>query len=183
MEVNVSKIAGELKIKTPDLITRSIGRAFYEKVRKLLRLAGSGETAIFDLERIVVMDSSFIDEFLVASVADTMRLEPDCFIKLRNISPISEINIDLVFRSYSNYKNKRIAVITDGICQNNSFYIGQLTSEESDIVEYLRINRSVSTEEISNFTGTGLSDIDQIMNGLFALRIVKREAPGLFFAV
>jgi hypothetical protein len=88
-----------------------------------------------------------------------------------------------VFRSYSNYKNKKIVVITENICQNNVFFIGPLTDRERDIVEFLRINKSLSQEDIVKFTGSPPGEVAVILDGLDSLRIIKKENNGVYFAL
>src|SRR5208337_3274034 len=111
MVINILKTAKENGIKGPDLITRPMGRKMYSIVRDKLSHAGQGETVIIDFSGIKVIDSSFIDELIVKLINDSFVM--DFYIKLRNISPISEINIDSVFNSYSNYRDRRIAVVRD----------------------------------------------------------------------
>ncbi|HQL82811.1 MAG TPA: hypothetical protein PK307_11440, partial [Spirochaetota bacterium] len=104
-------------------------------------------------------------------------------VKLKNISEIAEINIDMVFRSYSNYKNKKIVVLTENICQNNAFFIGPLSDREREIVEFLRINKSITQEDIVKYTGSPTGEVAGILEGLDALRVIKKENTGVFFAL
>ena len=55
-----------------------------------------------------------------------------------------------MFRSYSNYKNKKIVVITENICQNNVFFIGPLSDQERDVVEFVRVNKSITADDVVN---------------------------------
>ena len=89
----------------------------------------------------------------------------------------------MVFRSYSNYKNKKIVVITENICQNNAFFIGPLSDRERDIVEFLRINKSLTQDDIAKFTGSPPGEVAGIMEGLDALRVIKKENDGVYFAL
>lgn len=105
------------------------------------------------------------------------------YIKLKNISAIAETNIDLVFRSYSNYKNKKIVVITENICQSNVFFIGPLSDQERAVVEFLRVNRSITIDDIVTFTGRPREEVIKTMEDLDSMRAVKKQDKGVYFPV
>lgn len=180
MIINVAKLAREAKMKLPDLITRPVGRLMYAKMREKLSIAGEGETVILDFENIKVIDSSFIDEFLVKLIIDAEK--SDIYIKVRNITPVSEINIDSVFNSYSNYKSGRLAVIREELGKNNRYYIGPLTEHESDIIDYLKINHHAGVDEISRFCGMETGLLKKILEDLIRLRLI-RKTDGEFVSV
>lgn len=176
MIINVAKLAREAKIKQPDLITRPVGRVMYSKMKEKLSIAGPGETIILDFQNIKVIDSSFIDEFLVKLINDSEDL--DFYIKLRNISGISEINIDYVFNSYSNYKEGRLAVIREDLGINNRYYIGPLTEHESDIIDYLKLNHHAGIDEMAKFSGMETGVIRVIIDDLLKLRVIRKNDGG-----
>ena len=180
MIIDVAKLSKVEKVKLPDLITRPVGRKMYAATVEKLSVIGEGETVILDFTGIKVIDSSFIDEYIVKLILDSR--EKDFYLKLRNISPISEINIDSVFNSYSNYKETRIAVAREEIGKNNRFYIGPLVERESDIMDYLRINMSAGVDDISRFSGIDFIVLKVLLDELSLLRIVRRN-NGEFTAV
>ena len=182
MVIIIRKKADELKQKGPDLITRPMGRLMYQSIKSMLEHIREDETLLLDFLNIKVIDSSFIDEMIVRLVLDS-RGGAGFYVKLKNISEIAEINIDMVFRSYSNYKNKKIVVITENICQNNAFFIGPLSDRERDIVEFLRINKSITTDDIARFSGIPREEATGIMDGLHELRVVKKQDNGVFTAI
>lgn len=153
MVINIYKKSKELKLKTPDLLTRHVGRVMYDSIKKTVDAINDSEVLVLDFSGIKVIDSSFIDEMLVRLILDSRGSDRPFFIRLKNISEIAEINIDLVFRSYSNYKNKKIVVITENICQNNVFFIGPLSDRERDILAYLRVNKSITVDDVAAFIG------------------------------
>lgn len=173
MIIDVAKLARGMKIKLPDLITRPVGRIMYAATAEKISLAGQGETVVLDFNGVKVIDSSFIDEYIVRLIHDSK--EKDFYLKLRNISPISEINIDSVFNSYSNYKDRRIAVSREEIGRNNRFYIGPLAEHESDILDYLRINVSAGVEDISRFSGMDFNRLKTMLDELAVLRVIRRN--------
>ena len=173
MIVDVAKVAKEVKVKLPDLITRPVGRIMYAATTEKLSIIGEGETVILDFTAVKVIDSSFIDEYIVKLILDSRQ--KDFYLKLRNISPISEINIDYVFNSYSNYKDTRIAVAREEIGKNNRFYIGPLVEQESDIMDYLRININAGIEDISRFSGIDFKVLKKILDDLSVLRVIRRN--------
>ncbi len=116
-------------------------------------------------------------------ILDSKSLPRAFYIKLKNISEIAETNIDLVFRSYSNYKNKKIVVITENICQNNVFFIGPLSDRERDVVEFLRVNKSITVDDIVKFTGQTREQVMKTMEDLDAMRAVKKVKNDAFFPV
>lgn len=176
MIISVAKIAREARVKLPDLITRPVGRLIYSKVKDKLSIMGAGETVIFDFENIKVIDSSFIDEFLVKLILDAEK--NDFYVKLRNISGISEINIDSVFNSYSNYKEGRLAVMREELGRNNRYYIGPLTEHEGDIIDYLRINSYAGSDEIARFCGLENGLLRGVLNELIKLRVIRGSDGG-----
>jgi len=180
MVISIRKKADELKQKGPDLLTRPVGRLMYQSIRAMLEHIREGETLVLDFQNIKVIDSSFIDEMIVRLVLDSRNGEIPFYVKLKNISEIAEINIDMVFRSYSNYKNKKIVVLTENICQNNAFFIGPLSDREREIVEFLRINKSITQEDIVKYTGSPTGEVAGILEGLDALRVIKKENTGFF---
>lgn len=173
MIIDVAKIAKEVKVKLPDLITRPVGRMMYAATVKKLSIIGAGETVVLDFSGVKVIDSSFIDEYIVKLILDSR--EKDFYLKLRNISPISEINIDSVFNSYSNYKDTRIAVAREEIGKNNRFYIGPLGEHERDIMDYLRINLNAGIEDISRFSGIDFNILKTLLDELSILRVIRRN--------
>ncbi|HNW27427.1 MAG TPA: DUF4325 domain-containing protein [Spirochaetota bacterium] len=183
MVITIKKKAEELKIKTPDLITRHMGRIMYDSIKNLVVNISEGETLVLDFDGIKVIDSSFIDEMIVKLIIDSKTAQRAFYIKLKNISATAETNIDLVFRSYSNYKNKKIVVITENICQNNVFYIGPLSDQERDVVEFLRVNKSITLDDIIKFSGRPKDEVKKTMEDLDSMRVVKKQESGVFFPV
>ncbi len=183
MVIAIKKKAEELKIKTPDLITRHMGRSIYGSIRNVVEHISDGETLVLDFDGVKVIDSSFIDEMIVKLIVDSKTARQAFYIKLKNISAIAETNIDLVFRSYSNYKNKKIVVITENICQNNVFYIGPLSDQERDVVEFLRVNKSISVDDIVKFTGWTKDQVKKTMEDLDSMRAVKKQDNDVYFPV
>jgi len=183
MVISIRKKADELKQKGPDLLTRPVGRLMYQSIRAMLEHIREGETLVLDFQNIKVIDSSFIDEMIVRLVLDSRNGEIPFYVKLKNISEIAEINIDMVFRSYSNYKNKKIVVITENICQNNVFYIGPLSDQERDVVEFLRVNKSITLDDIIKFSGRPKDEVKKTMEDLDSMRVVKKQESGVFFPV
>lgn len=176
MVINVLKTAKDAKVKVPDLITRPVGRIMFRKALEKLENISEEEILLLDFEGIKVTDSSFIDEFIVNLILDSA--EKNYYVKLTNISDISEINIDSVFNSYSNYNEDKIAVCRSELGRNNKYYIGPLNEHESDIIDYFRINRSADFDDISRFIGLERGAVEAIMSELFRLRLVRRTASG-----
>jgi hypothetical protein len=178
MNIEIKKIADKLNVQIPDLITRHVGKNMYNEVKEILRDIVNGEVAVLDFRDIRVIDSSFIDEFLVKLIMESCKASTIFYIKLSNISDIAEINIDSVFNSYYSFKKMKLAVCTDRLMTNNSFYIGNLTEGERDIIGYLNINRIAATDEIADFLGRDADSASKILNELHALRIIRKEITG-----
>ena len=183
MIINMYKKSDELNCKPPDLITRPVGRVMYKSVRTMIDSAMDGETILFDFNGIRVIDSSFIDETIVKLIVDSVQMPKIFFIKLKNISEITEINIDMVFKSYWGYKNKKIVVITENICHNNAFFIGPLSDTEKDIVEFLRVNKFATLNDIMKFSGVTMEHGARIMDELYSMRVIKKGKDGIYRAV
>ena len=175
MIIEIKKIADELNVIIPDLITRHVGKSMYNDVKNILSGIVNGEVAVLDFNTIRVIDPSFIDEFLVKLIIDSREADNIFYIKLSNISDIAEINIDSVFNSYYAFKKIKLVVITDRLMTNNSFYIGNLTEIERDIIGYLSINKIASTDEIADFLGRDVDSVLKMLNELHSLRIIRKE--------
>ena len=183
MIINMLTEAEKLQCNPPDLITRPVGRAMFEYSKGVIPDMRHGETLLLNFAGIKVIDSSFIDEMIVTLLLFSRESAKEFYVKLRNFSEIAGINIDFVLRSYSNYKNKKIVVITENICRNNVFFIGPLSDKEKGIVEYLRINKSVTPDDAAGFSGLPLQGARKMLDELYAMRIVKKDSDGVFFAV
>jgi len=182
MYITIEKIARESAVNMPDLITRSVGRKMFAKISRKIDEAGENEVIILDFNKIKVIDPSFVDELLVKIIINVMESETPKFIKLKNISEIAEINIDWVFKSYSQYNENKIAVITENICLNNSFFIGPLDNSEQEIIEFLRVNRSANEGDLATHTGLDIMELKTVMKRLNELRVV-RIINGIYEAV
>lgn len=175
MIIEIRKIALELKVKLPDLITRPLGRKMFGKVKNLLSHAGEKEVVILDLTGIKVMDSSFIDEFLLQLLRESRRPEGGFFIKLRNVPDIAENNIDSMLVSYHSYSDEKIAVVTDRITMHNSNFLGILSQRERDILDFLRVNKTASAEDIASLINASVLESERLADVLYSLRVIRRE--------
>ena len=183
MIINIRQCAKDLKYKNPDLITRPIGRNLFAKVLEKLEIIGLHEIVIIDFEGIKVIDSSFIDEFLVRLILLSRDEKKPFYVKLRNISESAEINIDLVFKSYSHYNNKKIVVISDELRHNNSYFIGPLTGAEKQIIDFLKINKSARVSEIADILSLPEEETMEIMEQLFETRVIRKDTQAIFSVV
>ncbi|MBN2158853.1 MAG: DUF4325 domain-containing protein [Spirochaetes bacterium] len=183
MIILIKSKAEKLKLKMPDLLTRPVGRVMYESISDSVADIHNGETLVLDFGGIKVIDSSFIDEMIVRLILDSQSSERPFYMKLKNLSEIAELNIDLVFRSYSNYKNKKIVVITENICHNNAFFIGPLSDQERDIVEFLRVNKSITLDDAVDFAKRPGEKVRKLLEDLHAMRAIKKQDGAVFFAV
>lgn len=175
MNIVIKKIADVLDVQIPDLITRHVGKNMYFEFKEIIRDIVDGEVAVLDFSGIRVIDPSFIDEFLVKLIIDSREAKSIFYIKLSNISDIAEINIGSVFNSYYSFRKIKMAVITDRLMSNNSFYIGKLTEVERDIIGYLNINRIAASGEIADFLGRDEESASKILDELHAIRIIRKE--------
>ena len=184
MVIVIKKVADELKVKLPDLITRPIGKLMYRRVSDQIRHVGSEEVVVLDFDGIKVIDASFIDEFLLRLMADSSDSTRPFFIKLRGVSEAIEINIDSVLHSCFIFNNEKKAVATDGVTANNSYFIGKLSPIEKDIVNYLRINKSAMVHDIAAFIDRDVDDTARLLEDLNGLRVIRcwRERDSVRYA-
>lgn len=181
MEVKVDSLSKQITKNNPDLITRPVGRRMYKKLIDKMHIVQKGEVVILDFEKIKVIDSSFIDEFIVKLLSDSMKTG-QFYLKLRKISDIAEINIASVVKSYAQV-DKKIVVMTEDICLNNNFYIGELTSCEHDAINFIRINKRVSLEDL--IAGTGMSEemSKKTLENLIDLRLVRVQDKYIYCSI
>lgn len=178
MVIQIKNTARDLKIRLPDLITRPVGRRMYERTRKNMAHVTDGEVVLVDFAGVQVIDSSFIDEFLLRLIEDSRGQEPVFFVKLANITPIIETNIDSVFGSYQTYNGRRIAVITESLTGMNAYHIGGITKPERDILDYLRINKVAPVGDIASFIAKEHAEAAELLEGLYSMRMVRRAPSG-----
>ncbi len=183
MVIDIKKFAVMNKVETDDLITRPVGRLLFKKLSLKLGELQDGEVVLINFKGIRVIDSSFIDEFLVALILQSMKNDFKFFVKLKNFTTIIEINIESVFNSYSNFKRQNIAVITEDICQNNHFFIGAIEPTCQDILEYIRVNKNVTLEDISHFIGKPLDTLKETIEKLFLMRLIRKVDINNYAAV
>ncbi len=173
MIITIAKIARELKIRTPDLITRPVGRQMYAKTIEALSIIQEDETVLLDFAGIQVIDSSFIDEYIMKLLLRSQTDERTFFVKLANISDPAVINIESVFRSFHSINKRKIAVMTDRLI-DKSYFIGIAEKEEKDIINYLNINKSASSRELSEFLQIDHSRAVSILDSMHGLRLIKK---------
>lgn len=183
MEISLKKLAVRAKIKSPDLLTRSVGRQLYGEIRKSMEPMADEEVLVVDFSGIQVIDSSFVDEFIVKLILNADNSGKKYYLKIRNISEIGQMNIQSVFDSYAEFDSKKIVVMSEDICLNNNFFIGHLDPVETDIINYIRINRSVRAADISSLTGLSGEGSENLLMNLNRLGIIRRNAEDRFLSL
>ena len=175
MIISLSKLAKELKVTAPDLITRPMGRRFYNKVESMFSIIQDGETVLLDFEGIRVVDSSFIAEFIMKLIFKSQSDKPRFYIKLSALSDTTIMNIEAVFKSYHSMNNSKIAVITDTLI-DKSYFIGQLSEKGKDVINYLNINKTATIDELASFLEeeTGFTRI--LLEELHDLGVLKTDS-------
>jgi len=63
------------------------------------------------------------------------------------------------------------------------FFIGPLSDQERDVVEFLRVNRSITLDDIMKFTGRPKDEVRKTMEDLDSMRAVKKQENGVYFPV
>lgn len=183
MEINVKKIAEAAKIKYPDLLTRVTGRSLYDRLVKKMEFVGHDEVVILDFSGIKVMDSSFIDEFIVKFLIEAGSGERKYYGKLREISEIGQNNVESVFQSYLQFNKQRLVAVTEDLSINNKFFLGTLSALEEDIFNYIRINKLVFIEDIASALNYSSKMVDDILAEMIKLRITRQNDDGKFLPV
>jgi len=177
MIIKLNKIASELKLKIPDLITRPVGKDLFARVLKNLVNIHEGEVLLLDFEGYRVLDPSFIDEFIIRLIFKSRAEENHFYVKLVQISEIAAINIASVFKSYNNVNNIRLAVITDSLIGNN-YFIGDLQPQERDIINYLIVNKTALCPEIASFLEIGNGETEALLDSMHSMRTVRKLLDG-----
>jgi hypothetical protein len=183
MEISLKKLAARAKIKSPDLLTRSVGRLLYGEIRKSMEIMADEEVLVVDFGGIQVIDSSFIDEFIVKLILNPDSSGRRYYLKIRNISEIGQMNIQSVFDSYAEFDGKKIVVMSEDICLNNNFFIGHLDPAETDIINYIRINRSAGAGDIASLTGVSRERSEDLLMTLHRLGIIRQNGEDRFLAL
>lgn len=173
MEIILKKVAESAKISSQDLITRPVGKALFREMEKRLTGIIFGEVVVLDGRGIQVMDLSFVDECIVPLIRLSRQDDKPFYLKCKNLSSISEINIDSVFESYRNYSDERLVLVCESLCYNNRFYLGSLDPLEEDVIEYLRINATLKIEDLVRFTDRPAEEMGRLVRRLDDTRALR----------
>lgn len=173
MEIVINKITKKLKIQIPDLITRPIGKRIYKYISDKVENINQGEVVVIDLSEILVIDPSCSDEIIVKLINESRKDEKPFFVKLKNLSQMTEMNLSSVFDSYREFSNDRIVVITDDITSKNFYCIGEVSNIEHEIIKYLRINNQAKLSDIASFLNKSKQEIEEVLSKMYGLRIVR----------
>jgi hypothetical protein len=176
MEINIAKIIKQLRLKGPDLLTRPVGRRLYAKISPLIEHARAEEVVVFDFAGISVVDPSCVDELIVRVIRDSMRPEKPFFVRLKHITPAIDMNIAMVFDSYTEFAGMRIGVITEDLVSKRGYYIGKMNDTEKELLAYLHVTRSASLEDIAAHMHCARDGVERTLEDLYAIRLVRREA-------
>jgi hypothetical protein len=175
MEILIQKIAKQCRIAGSDLLTRPAGRQLYGKVKTHVAKARPEEVVVLDFAGYSVIDPSCVDELIVNLVRDSMNPEKPFFLRLRNITPIMDMNISMVFDSYAEFAGMRIGVITEDLISRRGHFIGKMSETERELLEYLHVSRTASVREIADHLHSDADGVEKALESLYELRCVRRE--------
>jgi hypothetical protein len=183
MTVEAVKIAHKLKINISDLITRPVGKKFYNAAVKMLNVAGKDEVAVVDFTGIGVIDPSFADEFLV-KLADYSR-ERGFYLRVKNISRSAESNIRSVFDSYREFAKINYALAVEDTLSDKSHVIGGISEDGREIINFLNINKSSKVESIASGIGKSIGETAAELTKLLEIRLIRTDDKnqGYYFSV
>lgn len=173
MRIEIVKMAKALKMSLPDLLTRPVGRSLYGKVKKKLVYLQANEVVELDFKGIDVIDSSFIDEFLVKLITEPDNAGP-YFLHLKNVSAGIEMNIKSVFSSYNKFAG-RIAVATSELTSDHCYALGELSEQERNILDYLHRQGKITKHECAELLNCEVSEAERLLCGLFELRVIRTQ--------
>ncbi|MFW5808549.1 MAG: hypothetical protein ACOC2H_08505 [Spirochaetota bacterium] len=173
MLISIKNIARQNRIRLPDLLTRPVGRAMYASAKKKIEQAGPDETVVCDFDEVQVIDPSFVDEFVIMMLKDSVNGPGSYHMRIRNISKSAEQNIRSVMESYYEYTNQRFAIITEDLTSENTYVIGTLTEPELEVIELIRVNRSVTEKSLADSLDITMETGHNILEELVHLRLIK----------
>lgn len=182
MVISVKKLAAKAKIKSPDLLTRAVGRTMFRYLLQSAGPAAEGEVVVLDFEGFQVLDSSFIDEFIVKFIISSAG-EKRFYVKLRNISDMGQINIESVFRSYRNFDSRRFNVVTEEPGIGSNFCLGDLSSREADVLGFIRTNRSAVPKDVAVFSGIDEDQAEILLKSMDLLGLIRCSLQGSYLSV
>ncbi len=175
MIIEIKKIGKNLKITSPDLITRPTGKKFFLKIMERLEDVHAGEVVMLDFSGIKVVDASFIDECIIRLLKESQREDIPFYVKLENVSGSIESSIEFVIRSYFSTNDEKMAVAIDRMGRSQGHYIGLLSGSEKDIVDFLMVNRHVPADEIAAYTGMPVAETGKILDLLYHIRLIRKN--------
>ncbi len=183
MIISIQKIARDMKLSIPDLITRPMGRELYNRITKKLGNIHDGEVVVIDFASYKVLDPSFIDEFVIRLLERSRNEQPRFHIKLSGISETAINNILHVMKSYREVKSKRFAVAADRLINKHNI-IGELTSEETDIIRFLAINQGTTAAEIALFLEKRIEETNAMLEEMYTMGIIRKQYiyPDTFYS-
>ena len=181
MTIYVKDLVKYGKTFSGDLLTRPVGRKYYDAAAKKTKAAMQGEVVVVDFEKIRVIDPSFADEFVIKLI--NLSSENDFYIRLKNLGRSAANNISSIIDSYSRFAQTELAVPVEEITESGSHFIGNLDGIKADIAEFFRINKTAGLETIINKFSITESQTEEILESLNSLRIIRKDDSGKYFSV
>lgn len=175
MVIEIIKLKNKMKINLNDLITRPLGEKFYKKVSKLIDNASENEVVLLDFEGINVADPSFLDEFIVKIIKGSRDGKKAYYVKLKNFTESTSLNLKSVIESYNSYNDSRMAVATESVVDNSTYCIGDIDDIEKSILGFLKINKTGTIEEIAAYIDKDEEETQDRLINLYNLRIIRKD--------
>ena len=181
MIIKLKEFTKSVKISESDLITRPVGKLVYNKFIEKIEHIGNGETVIIDFENIKVIDFSFVDEFIIKLI-DYAKEDKKFYIKLKNVSEIAQKNIKAVIKSYAEY-DKKILVTTENLSINNTFYLGNMSKNENEVFNAIRINNYSTQKDLKFITQLSIEDLTESLSSLMDYNCIKLDLDGKYTVI
>lgn len=161
----------ELKVTTPDLFTRDLGRKAFRLLEEAIRKVPVSEALVIDAKGILLIDGSFFDEAILTLFENLRnRKYGDRFIVLVNLSEDSRLNLE---GAVARRKIKGAIPTIDS--KGKWIFVGTLESNLAEAVKYLTAKGEVTARELADARRISINNASNRLRRLFEARLARRE--------
>ncbi len=164
------ELAHLLDNKSPDLLTRDLGRRAFRYFEREMKQTPEGETLILDGKDIVLFDSSFFDEAILNLFVKLVGGEyGNRFLLLCDITDDSVDNVDGAIKR----RNLKNAIPIKNSDQWR--FVGALEPNLEETARFLVRKKQLTARELADLLKIEINNASNRLRRLHELRLAKRE--------
>ncbi|CAG0984784.1 hypothetical protein ANRL3_02369 [Anaerolineae bacterium] len=163
-------LARILDNKSPDLLTRDLGRKAFGCLERELKQTPEHETLILDGKDIILFDSSFFDEAILNLFVKLIAGEyGNRFLLLCNVTEDSVVNVEGAIKR----RDLKNALPIKNRAQLR--FVGNLEPNLEETARLLVQRKQLTARELADYLKIGINNASNRLRRLHELRLAKRE--------